>query len=150
MRIKRITLLSIVIALVAISAIAYPGMSPYAYCNWNPVKNVDPDGEGPKDRVYLAQEFVNTKVPYKQETNAFPEYLRTNVSPEALAYMDCSELVCRVMAGDGMTATIESHNTKDLLENIMSDSNKFIKSDVPQTGDIVLWKWTYGDCRIIR
>lgn len=122
----------------------YPNISPYAYCNWNPVKNVDPDGEGPKDRVYLAQEFVNTKVPYKQETNAFPEYLRTNVTPEALAYMDCSELVCRVMAGDGMTATIESHNTKDLLENIMSDSNKFIKSDVPQTGDIVLWNGHTG------
>ena len=22
----------------------YPGISPYAYCNWNPVKNIDPDG----------------------------------------------------------------------------------------------------------
>ena len=23
----------------------YPSISPYAYCNWNPVKLVDPDGE---------------------------------------------------------------------------------------------------------
>ena len=23
----------------------YPGLSPYAYCGWNPVKLVDPDGE---------------------------------------------------------------------------------------------------------
>ena len=23
----------------------YPGISPYAYCAWNPVKLVDPDGE---------------------------------------------------------------------------------------------------------
>ena len=23
----------------------YPGLSPYAYCAWNPVKLVDPDGE---------------------------------------------------------------------------------------------------------
>ena len=22
----------------------YPSVSPYAYCNWNPVKYVDPDG----------------------------------------------------------------------------------------------------------
>ncbi|MBR3940190.1 MAG: RHS repeat-associated core domain-containing protein [Bacteroidales bacterium] len=25
----------------------YPGLSPYAYCAWNPVKLVDPDGEDP-------------------------------------------------------------------------------------------------------
>ena len=25
----------------------YPGLSPYAYCGWNPVKLVDPDGEDP-------------------------------------------------------------------------------------------------------
>lgn len=25
----------------------YPGISPYAYCVWNPVKLVDPDGEFP-------------------------------------------------------------------------------------------------------
>ena len=25
----------------------YPGLSPYAYCAWNPIKLVDPDGETP-------------------------------------------------------------------------------------------------------
>ena len=25
----------------------YPGLSPYAYCGWNPVRLVDPDGESP-------------------------------------------------------------------------------------------------------
>lgn len=28
----------------------YPGISPYAYCNWNPMKYVDPDG---KDAIYI-------------------------------------------------------------------------------------------------
>lgn len=25
----------------------YPGISPYVYCGWNPVKNIDPDGNDP-------------------------------------------------------------------------------------------------------
>ena len=32
----------------------YPSISPYAYCNWNPVKLVDPDGEeivNPHDKI---------------------------------------------------------------------------------------------------
>ena len=29
----------------------YPGLSPYAYCAWNPVRLVDPDGESP--RIYV-------------------------------------------------------------------------------------------------
>ena len=117
----------------------YPYISPYAYCGWNPVKYVDPDGRGAKDRVILAQELVDLNIPYKQEYNVAPDFLRTEVTPEAMAYMDCSEFVCRVMAGDGITSTIENHNTKDLLYNVMSDETRFIKSGTPQVGDVVLW-----------
>lgn len=122
----------------------YLYISPYTYCNWNPVKYVDPDGMGPKDRVILAREFVNQNIPYDQQYNYSPSFLRTATTPEALAYMDCSEFVCRVMAGDGITSTIESHSTKDLLANMMSDETKFIKSDMPQAGDIVLWNGHTG------
>ena len=31
----------------------YPGISPYAYCAWNPVKLVDPDGEEIEMNPYL-------------------------------------------------------------------------------------------------
>ena len=57
--------------------------------------------------------------------------------------MDCSEFVCRVMEGDGITSTIESHCTKELL-NIMGDDTKYIKSDIPQAGDFVLWNGHTG------
>ena len=114
----------------------YPGISPYAYAAWNPIKYVDPDGRGPNDRVILARELAEQQIPYNLD-NGY--YLRTATSPEALATMDCSEFVCRVMAGDGITSTIESHSTRDMLANMMSDETKFIKSDIPQAGDIVLW-----------
>lgn len=117
----------------------YPHISPYTYCNWNPIKYVDPDGKGPQDRITFAQALVKLNIPYKQEFNTSPYYLRTNTTFEAMAYMDCSEFVCRIMAADGITPTMESHNTKDLLLNIMSDKTKFIKSVVPEAGDIVLW-----------
>lgn len=44
MRIRKVLLLTVVILLTAVTANAYPGISPYAYCAWNPVKYVDPDG----------------------------------------------------------------------------------------------------------
>ena len=102
---------------------------------------MDPEGEGPHDRVILAQELVNQDILYDREDDY---HLRTATSPEALATMDCSEFVCRVMAGDGITSTIESHNSYDLLANVMSDETKYIKSDMPQAGDIVLWNGHTG------
>ena len=119
----------------------YPGISPYAYCAWNPLRLTDPDGRGPKDRVILARHLVEQNIPYNQDEGY---YLRTATSPEALATMDCSEFVCRVMAGDCITPTIESHCTSDLLVNIMGDETKFIKSAIPQAGDFVLWNGHTG------
>ena len=46
----------------------YPGISPYAYCNWNPVKYIDPDGRdiilagANKSNVTIRTDLINLNV----------------------------------------------------------------------------------------
>ncbi|MCQ2270346.1 MAG: hypothetical protein MJZ52_03845 [Bacteroidales bacterium] len=117
----------------------YPGLSPYIYCANNPVKLVDPNGEeiGPITRIRAAYSFLGT--PYKQESNSAPDYLRTANTKAATSFMDCSELVCRVMAMDNITEKVEHYTSRTLVNEILNDKNKYEKSEIPQAGDIVAW-----------
>jgi len=95
-------------------------------------------GEGPGDRIKKAASFLGTSYKQQNETS-----LRTENTPEALQYMDCSELVCRVLAADQITPTIKHMNTTGLIE-FFGNSSKFHKSESPESGDIVLWKGHTG------
>ncbi len=120
----------------------YKSFTPYVYGADNPIRFIDIDGLGPGDRVKKAESFEST--PYKQqyEWNAKKErtFLRTGNTKEALAYLDCSEFVCRVLADDGITDGIKAMNTEGLLK-FLSDEDKFIRSaDEPKPGDIFIWR----------
>ena len=65
-RIKSILLLACLLCYTSAQAIwlsvdpladKYPGISPYAYCNWNPVKNIDLDGRDVQKQLKKSSNF---------------------------------------------------------------------------------------------
>jgi len=124
----------------------YKSLSPYMYGANNPLRFVDVLGMGPGDRIKEAQDLLGK--PYKQESEwdgNTRTYLRTGETEEALKYVDCSELVYRVLAADGITDGIKGGTTADLVTEL-SDEDKFVRSEnEPQAGDIFLWRATEDD-----
>jgi RHS repeat-associated protein len=109
----------------------------YCYAKANPARFEDYMGLGPMDRVAKARSFIGTA--YENETGK----LRTEESPEGLKFMDCSELVSRVLAADGQIDKNQPYGTAD-LRKLFEESGKFTKVEKPEAGDIALWSGHTG------
>jgi RHS repeat-associated protein len=121
----------------------FPWLSPYAYAANSPMKYTDRDGQGPGDRIKAARFFIGIK--YKQELG---QEKRAGSDAEGLKYLDCAEMVCRVLYADGITSKIELYTAheKEGLGPILSNTKLFVKDpdDKPQEGDIALWEGHVG------
>ncbi|MCB0482721.1 MAG: hypothetical protein KDC83_14930 [Flavobacteriales bacterium] len=111
----------------------YPFWSPYEFAGNDPIRFVDILGLGPGDRIAFARKLLGTK--YEQQTD---KDLRTKISVAAMAYMDCSELICRILADDEFTSEVEVKSTYELIKYLPKIGWSEIKGE-PRSGDIIVW-----------
>ena len=118
----------------------YPWEAPYVYADDKPIRFQDLKGEGAEDRVKAAREFVGKGIKYSQAAGKNTgEELRTGSTPEALKFLDCSELVCRVLNADNITDKVLNKNS-EAISIMLGDETKFQHSEsTPKVGDIAVW-----------
>lgn len=113
----------------------FPSWSPYVYALDNSIRNDDPNGRGAKDRVKAASVLL-AGISYNKE--AGQTSLRTEWTPEAMQFMDCSEIANRILYMDDITHGVMDWSTIN-LKAFFSNPEKFSFSSKPQYGDFALW-----------
>jgi len=94
--------------------------------------------------------IAEAHIPYEQESNEPPDYLRTAETEEALAKMDCSEFVSRYLKALGLFDEVPYFHTGEMVTYDFRlkyvDKLQFIKGSKEsdfidiQPGDVFLWR----------
>ena len=98
----------------------YPHISPYAYCNWNPVKNIDPDGK----LVETAWDIANIGI---GAASLVSNLSNGNVADALLdgagLMLDITAAVFPIVPGGASTA-IKAYRTADKVSDVVNVSKQ--------------------------
>jgi len=126
----------------------YPWLG-YVFSENKVVYGVEIEGLEAEVRVYVAERFYEMYKEgelvkgYKQEGSS---RLRGEWSMRALSYLDCSELVTRVLfIDDALGREFDSddpapHMNTAGLKRLFTESGLYERVDVPRPGDIFIWR----------
>ena len=105
----------------------YPNISPYAYCAWNPVKLVDPDGRKIKAHDDLSKEHINSYLKELFGTSKMFSFSRDNYlkinNKRFQKYYSLASSDQRILL-DGLKSAIEKGDVTALVR--ITDNNKGI------------------------
>ena len=96
----------------------YPNITPYAYCNWNPVTRIDPDGMADyytEDGTFIANDNVNDNKVYQQDETGEHQFLCGVLANPNFAYKGNVQNVKLSFTGQMMQ---DNHKAKGKLSLI--------------------------------
>jgi len=122
-------------------AMIFQSFTPYQYSLNNPIRFEDWEGQGPGDRVKKAKAFAQSGIPYSMSTGVNSTYKQRTGrvwTAAGMAHLDCSEFVYRVLESDGLVDNLGGNTSS--LKTEFQKSEKWIKTDSPEIGDVFLWR----------
>ena len=129
----------------------YPHISPYAYCGWNPINAIDPDGcdsiyvhdhsQRPNDRG-ISGESYTAKVVVVQNDKIVGEY-RGSTYPNSVSNEDNSTPWNTIMEGSYLFNNAFGHSGgKEKGLNIVDDNGMRINPGISSIGDAITMLYT--------
>ena len=117
----------------------YPNISPYAYCNWNPIKYVDPNGEkiiiAPRNFIERIAQFFGISIGYVKKVERDLERLKQDdpAARERITKLEESEMEHTIQYPSKKWNSVKPLSEKDFDDHKRQGSTIYYDPDNERT-----------------